>query len=163
MPYRVDVMKILIVYDSIFGHTAQIARAIALALKEANTVRLFTVQEARGVDLLDTDLLILGSPTRGFRPTPNMAEFAEGLDTVGTGKWAAVFDTRLDLDTIEPAPLRWVVEAGGYAASRLAAQLTRHGFAIRGEVTGFLVSGTEGPLKKGELERAADWAASLIA
>ena len=156
-------MKITIVYDSIFGNTAQIAKAIGVALREANVVRLLTVQEAKSVDLADTDLLIVGSPTRGFRPTPAISEYAEGLGTIGTGKAAAAFDTRLDLDTIQPAPLRWVVDAGGYAVMRIAASLARHGFSVNPNTPGFLVTGTEGPLKEHELQRAAAWGLTLPA
>jgi flavodoxin len=156
-------MKIVIVYDSVFSNTAGIAKAIAGALDDANAVSLLTVQEARGVDLSDTDLLIVGSPTRGFRPTPMIAEYVEGLGSIGAGKSAAAFDTRLDLETIQPPPLRWVVDAGGYAATRIAASLSRHGFTLKAETAGFLVTGTEGPLKHGELERAAGWGLSLTA
>lgn len=156
-------MKITIVYDSIFGNTAQIAKAIADALgTTAHSVGLLTVQEARTEALADTDLLIVGSPTRGFRPTPQISEFVEGLHGLPTGKSAAAFDTRLDIETIQPAPLRWVVDAGGYAASRIAASLERHGFAVRADNAGFLVTGTEGPLKAHELERAGSWALSLV-
>lgn len=112
-------MKITIVYDSIFGNTAHVAKVIAVALRGSNAVRLLTVHEAKSADLADTDLLIVGSPTRGFRPTPTISEYVERLGTVGAGKAAAVFDTRLDLETIEPPLLRWVVVAGGYAATRL--------------------------------------------
>lgn len=111
-------MKITIVYDSIFGNTAHVAKVIAVALRGSNAVRLLTVHEAKSADLADTDLLIVGSPTRGFRPTPTISEYVERLGTVGAGKAAAVFDTRLDLETIEPPLLRWVVVAGGYAATR---------------------------------------------
>jgi len=151
-------MNVTIVYDSIFGNTATIAKAIAAALGDGNVVRLATVQEARGSGLSDTDLLIVGSPTRGFRPTPQISEFVEGLDRVTPGKLAAAFDTRIDLETVNPPPLRWVVDAGGYAATRVASALQRHGFELKGSVGGFLVSGTEGPLKTGEIERAIEWA-----
>jgi len=155
-------MKITIVYDSIFGNTAKIAKSIALALKDLAAVRLLTVQEAHDANLTDTDLLIVGSPTRGFRPTPAIAEYVEGLGALGTGKSAAVFDTRMDLETIQPPPLRWVVDAGGYAASRVASSLARHGFDVKSDAPGFLVTGTEGPLKEHELERAAAWGLTLV-
>ncbi|HWA19336.1 MAG TPA: flavodoxin domain-containing protein [Devosia sp.] len=155
-------MSIAIVYDSIFGNTAEVARAIAAALEPDGPVTLVPVHEARALDLGGVDLLIVGSPTRGFRPTPAISEFVEGLDKVAPGKAAAAFDTRLDLETITPAPLRWVVDAGGYAADRVAAMLERHGFALRGGNGGFLVTGTEGPLKDGEAERARRWARSLL-
>jgi flavodoxin len=154
-------MKITIVYDSIFGNTAQVAKAIAVALRVSHTVRLLTVQDARSADLSDTDLLIVGSPTRGFRPTPMILEYVEGLGTIGIGKSAAAFDTRLDLETIQPPPLRWVVDAGGYAVTRIAASLARCGFSVSLDAPGFLVTGTEGPLKTNELERAAAWGLGL--
>lgn len=78
-----------------------------------------------------------------------------------TGQSAAAFDTRIDLETITPISLRWVVDAGGYAATRIASSLARHGFTIKGAPEGFLVSGPEGPLKDRELERAADWSLTL--
>lgn len=157
-------MSIAIVYDSIFGNTAEIAKAIAAELEASKTVRLLAVWEAKSIDLGDVDLLLVGSPTRGFRPTPATVEFIEGLAaTAGAGRRAAAFDTRMNTEEIHPAPLRWVVEAGGYAADRIAAMLDRKGFAPAGPDAGFLVGGTEGPLKPGEIERARVWARSLLA
>lgn len=155
-------MHVTLVYDSVFGNTATIARAIAEALRIGNDVRLATVQEAKTLDLAETDLLIVGSPTRGFRPTPQISEYVEGLDHVPPGKAAAAFDTRIDLETVNPPPLRWVVDAGGYAANRVGNMLERHGFVLKGGIAGFLVSGTEGPLKAGEMQRAVEWAKALV-
>ncbi len=154
-------MKIRIVYDSIFGNTALIAKAIADRLAAGHDVTASTVQEARGSDLVDTDLLIVGSPTRGFQPTPGIAEYLASLAPMPGA--TAVFDTRLDPETINPPPLRWVVEVGGYAADRMASALRHRGLAVRQEHGAFLVGGTEGPLNPGELERAADWASRLVA
>jgi flavodoxin len=155
-------MKIFIVYDSIFGNTATIAKAIAARLGTDHEVALATVQEARGHDLSGTDLLIVGSPTRGFQPTPGIAEYIAGLSEPAATLSAAVFDTRLDPETINPPPLRWVVEVGGYAASRMASALRHRGYVVRDELGAFLVGGTEGPLNPGELERAGDWAGGLL-
>ena len=157
-------MNIAIVYDSIFGNTAQIAKAIASQLEAANTVQLLNVADARSADFAGIDLLIVGSPTRGFRPTPTTAEFVEGLPAnIGAGKRGIAFDTRMSLDDIHPAPLRWVVDAGGYAADRIDTMLKRRGFEVSGTPAGFMVSGTEGPLKDGEIERAKSWAAAQVA
>lgn len=156
-------MAIVIVYDSVFGNTAQIATAIRDALADSHPVRLLAVTEAGGLDLSDVELLIVGSPTRGFRPTPAVSEFVEGLDAGKTaGRRAAAFDTRMSLDDIHPAPLRWVVDAGGYAADRIAGMLAHRGTTPAGAPAGFLVGGTEGPLKPGEIERAKAWAKTLI-
>lgn len=131
-------------------------------LAPGNELRLASVQDARDFDLTTTDLLVVGSPTRGFRPTPSISSYIEGLDRVAPGKLAAAFDTRLDLETVKPEPLRWVIDVGGYAASRIAASLERHGFVMKGGLAGFLVEGAEGPLRKGEIERALDWARNLL-
>jgi flavodoxin len=152
-------MSILIVYDSIFGNTGQVAKAMADELERTHAVKLASVQEARTLDLGGVDLLLVGSPTRGFRPTPEIQEFASRSDLP---KRAAVFDTRIDLDTIHPAPLRWVVQAGGYAADRLANELNEQGCTLVGEPEGFVVLGQEGPLRDNELPRAAAWARSLL-
>ena len=153
-------MNVTIVYDSVFGNTATIAREIAGALAADHAVRLVPVSEAKALAADGIDLLIVGSPTRGFRPTPAIDEFAGG-PLSGHGHRAAVFDTRLDAEEIHPAPLRWVINAGGYAAQRIAQDLERNGFTIA-DSAGFLVTGTEGPLKDGEVERAKGWARSLV-
>lgn len=155
-------MRTTIVYDSVFGNTADIARAIASACENAGPARLVPVAEARDLDLSDTDLLIVGSPTRGFNPTPAISEFLSGLPQSATGLRAAAFDTRMAKEAIHPAPLRWVVEAGGYAAQRIAHALEGKGFAIA-DVAGFEVTGQEGPLKPDELAHAGDWAQTLAA
>jgi flavodoxin len=157
-------MSIVIVYDSIFGNTGKIAEALAEELGEHHTVRLVPVGEAKGLDLSDPaiEMLIVGSPTRGFRPTPQISEFCDGLNQLTARNVpAAAFDTRIVLDTIQPAPLRWVVDAGGYAADRIAQMLGHKGLALEGSPAGFYVTGTEGPLKAGEIERAKLWAHSL--
>ena len=156
-------MAIVIVYDSIYGNTRQIAEAIAAGLEGKGEVRLMPVWNARSIDLSDVECLIVGSPTRGFNATPAISEFTAGLDAAKAARrLAAAFDTRLNLDDIHPEPLRWVVSAGGYAAERIAKGLVHKGFAVKGTGEGFLVGGTEGPLKPGEIERARAWAATLI-
>lgn len=155
-------MKVGIVYDSVYGDTAQIAKAMAAALEGSHEVRLAPVAEAASVDMAAMDLLIVGSPTRGFRPTPAIAEFVAGLK-VPAGQKAAAFDTRMNPGDIHPAPLRWMMDAGGYAADRIAVALGEKGCTLTGAPGGFLVGGAEGPLKPGEIERAAAWARALVA
>ncbi len=157
-------MRIAIVYDSVFGNTGKVAEAIAAAFDPSHEVRLLPVRQARNLDCTAVDLLIVGSPTRGFRPTPDMAEFVGGLEgRDAPGCRAAAFDTRMDPEQIHPAPLRWVINAGGYAAERLQRDLKGQGFSEAGTSAGFLVTGTEGPLVEGELDRAATWARALAA
>lgn len=73
-----------------------------------------------------------------------------------------MFDTRIDLASVRPGALRWGVSVGGYAGSRMDEMLRSRGYTRKGEIAGFLVTGMNGPLKAGEIERAADWARSLV-
>ena len=65
----------------------------------------------------------------------------------------ATFDTRISA--------RWV-RTFGYAAGRIAGRLKRKGDILVLSPEGFFVKGTKGPLKEGELERAASWAKEII-
>lgn len=155
-------MTVALVYDSVFGNTAEITRAIARGLEAGGrAVTLLQVAETHDFDPTGYELVVAGSPTRGFAPTPSIVEFIGGLPE-GTGAVAA-FDTRLDLDAINPAPLRWVVNAGGYAATRIGDALKRKGYALKEPNGDFKVSGTEGPLLAGEIERAEAWGKALAA
>lgn len=108
-------MNALVVFDSRYGHTEQIAQAIGGAIG-------CRVRKAAGVDpagLTHLDLLILGSPTHGGWFTPAIREMLEVWPALD-GLQAAAFDTRTD--TIWNRILRF-----GYAAPRLARALEDKG------------------------------------
>lgn len=68
-------MKALVVYDTFFGNTEQVARAIAVGLgAEAVKVDSFTPGQLAGLALL-----VVGSPTRGFRSSPKDQGLPEGV------------------------------------------------------------------------------------
>jgi len=50
----------------------------------------------------------------------------------------------------------------GYAAGRITNSLEGKGGYLAAESEGFIVEDSEGPLKKGELERAANWAKGIV-
>jgi flavodoxin I len=154
-------MKTLILFDSYFGNTEQIARAIGQQFEneQSKTLR---IDEVKSEDLNNVNLLIIGSPTRGFRPTENINTFIKGkLTNDLKGVNVAVFDTRIALETIKSKAFRFLVNTGGYAASTMAKQLTKKRASLIASPEGFLVTGEEGPLKEGELERAAEWGRQL--
>lgn len=152
--------KALIIYDSVFGNTEQIAHAIGEALAAQSAVAVARVGEVKQEMLTGVQLLLVGSPTRGFRPTPAITEFLAALPAL-QGVRAAAFDTRLDASEIKPSVFGWIVNRGGYAETAIAKQLAARGAALAAPGAGFIVLGTEGPLKDGELARAAEWAKSL--
>jgi flavodoxin len=72
-------MNVLIVFDSFFGNTEKIARAIGNSFGEAHNVKIVRVQDFTADLLSGTNLLIAGSPTRAFRPSEGTQKFLEEL------------------------------------------------------------------------------------
>jgi flavodoxin I len=142
-------MKALVVYDSTYGNTAKIAQAIG----EAIGSQVLRVGEVNPADLKGFDLLIVGSPTHGGWFTPEIKSRLNASPAL-EGVNVAVFDTRV---ASKVGALLF-----GYAAPRLARSLQGKGGNLLGPPEGFFVLGTEGPLKDGELERAADWAKDVV-
>jgi flavodoxin len=159
-------MKVLIVYDSVFGNTEQIAQAIGNALGSQKDVEILRVSNVKPQQLTGLKLLIVGSPTRGFRPTPAISNLLKSIPKNGLkGVKVAAFDTRFTMDEIESSVfiLLILVNIFGYAAKPIADRLKKKGGDLIMPPEGFYVKGTEGPLKEGELERAADWAKQIMA
>lgn len=157
-------MKTLIIYDSIFGNTEQIARVIYNAFSHHQDIELIKVTHVEPQQLTGLKLLIVGSPTRGFRPTPAIKKLLGGIPVNGLkGVRVAAFDTRISTDDIESRIGRFFVNQFGYAAQPIADRLKKKGGELIIAPEGFLVKGTEGPLKEGEVERAAEWARQIIA
>jgi flavodoxin I len=144
-------MKALIVYDSVYGNTEKIAKAIGAAI--TGEVGVVGVGEVNSSELKTIDLLIVGSPTQGGRPTPPIKDFLDRIPEASLkGIKVAAFDTRI--------PTRWV-GIFGYAAGRIARSLKTKGGTLISSPEGFVVKGREGPLKEGELEHAASWAKEI--
>jgi flavodoxin len=145
-------MKILVIYDSVYGNTEKVARAIAEGI--ANDVIVIPAKEAKPADLEGLDILFIGAPTQGGRPTQDMQNFLKDIvKTDIKGLKFASFDTRISA--------KWV-GIFGYAAGRIAKNLQKKGATLVKEPEPFFVTGTEGPLKEGETERAAAWAQEVV-
>lgn len=145
-------MKSLVAYDSLYGNTAEIAKAIGAAIGDG--VKVLPVGEVQPSDLEVLELLIVGGPTQGGRASPPMREFLDGLPKSAVkGVDVAAFDTRMTT--------KWV-KLFGYAAGKIGKALERKGGNLLLKAEPFWVTGGKGPLKEGELERAADWAKQVV-
>jgi flavodoxin len=144
-------MEALVIYDSKHGNTAQIAQTIGDAIS-APVLRPDQVDPA---DLREVDLLIVGSPTHGGWPTEAIQGLLKASPALG-GLAVAAFDTRTATIWNRILPF-------GYAAPRIAKSLGASGGNLLAPPEGFIVLGMEGPLKDGELERAAAWARQIAA
>jgi len=162
------VMRSLVVYESWFGNTRELAGTIAAALAHEGEVTLLSVDDALP-SLDEFDLLVVGAPTHvhglsSKRSRRGAIEQSgqEGEPGVGVKGWleelpllgrpqVAVFDTRAH----KPQVLV------GSAAYGIARRLKAHGYRLVAEPESFFVDGTPGPLLDGELERAAEWGRAL--
>ena len=145
-------MHTFVVYDSQFGNTERIVNIIANTLLEFGQVRAVRVNQIHAVELQGVDLLVVGCPTQGWRPTPAMRSLLEHLPAGSlNGLAGACFDTRFQRS-------RWVT---GSAARSIARQLRKKSASLLLPPESFFVEGTKGPLVEGEAERAAAWAQEL--
>ena len=147
-------MNTLVFYDSQFGNTERIAQVIADTLRAFGQAQAIRVDPARPVEFQGVDLLILGCPTQGMRPTPAMQSFLGKVSYQSlSGLAVACFDTRF-------RGFLWKSSA----APRMARQLRMMGVEPLVQPESYFVKAMkkEGPLLAGEVERAATWARMLF-
>lgn len=145
-------MKVIVVYDSLYGNTEKIAKAIGGALD--GEVKVLRVAEANPAEIQSPDFLIIGSPTQGGKHTEAMQTFLDKIpeSSLKSIKVAA-FDTRMTTK---------FVKIFGYAAGRISNILKSKGGDLVVSPEGFFVTGSKGPLKEGEIERAVSWAKNIM-
>ncbi len=151
-------MKGLVIYDSVFGNTKKVAEAIAAALGYP----LMPVILVKAEELKEYEHLVWGTPTRGFRPTEVVTNLIKALPAGSLqGVKISAFDTRMDVKEVNNKVLTFMESIFGYAADPIAKGLVKKGAVRVGAPEGFFVNASEGPLRDGELERAAAWAKGL--
>lgn len=142
-------MNALIIYDSWFGNTRNVAQALARTLHECVPLRLVPVREVDVNELQGVRLLVIGSPTQQYRPTPALQALLEQISHgMLQGVIAGAFDTRYRISC-------W---SSGSAAWSIARFLQDTGAVLALPPESFFVSEVEGPLEEGEIERATHWA-----
>jgi flavorubredoxin len=161
-------MKAIVVYESLWGNTAAIAKAIAEGI--GPEARVLSTAEATAAVTADADLIVAGAPLHAFRLStdkirdtlatkkdakapappdlshPSMRSWLAALPN-GKGK-AVAFETRF----------KW---SPGGAAGSIMKGLKRAGYSKAAKPQKFLVTGIYGPLKNGEVERAKAWGGEL--
>ena len=159
-------MKSVVVYESFYGNTESVARAIAEGLARGGPSDAVHVGAVDPSMLVDVDLLVVGAPThvwglpraRTRSATPAAADagplLRDWLKSVpdGSGRPATSFSTRLD----KPRLLT------GSAAGGVARRLKRRGWRIAASPMSFVVGGNEGPLERGQVEQAKAWGDELV-
>ncbi len=161
-------MRALVVYESMFGNTREVAEAVAAGLGDhLETTRCEVETAPASAD--GWDLIVAGGPTHAFslsRPSTRADAVSKGADEgsvrVGLREW---------LDDLRPSTARQafacfdtrvvaVRHLPGSAARKAARMAQSAGFRLLGRES-FWVSATPGPLVDGDLERARMWGSSL--
>jgi hypothetical protein len=159
-------MKAIVVYESLWGNTAAIARAIADGL--GPEARALSTAEATAAALAEVDLIVAGAPVMAFSlPTeqiregqarkpggappdlshPSMRAWLQAL-SAGSGRYAA-FETRL-----------WWSPGG--ATGGITRGLEQAGYHPIAKARRFIVTkGGNNALRAGEVEKARAWGAEL--
>lgn len=145
-------MKTLVVYDSKFGNTERLARAIGEIIGDGEPAAVMAASSASAHDLAGLDLLLVGGPTQAHGLSPALKAFLDGLPPDAVRNLPTVtFDTRIH------GP-RFLT---GSAALASAKRLEKKGARLLMPPESFLVTGTEGPLAEGELARARTWVTAV--
>ncbi len=170
-------MKALVIYESMYGNTHEIAEAIAEGLERVGEIELASVTQISPESVGDRDLLVVGGPTHmhgmsraGSRRAaaeaaekddelkmdpdasgPGLREWLDDLPKTSTGGVGAAFDTRLDKSAL----------LVGSAAKGITKLLRRHGYGALADPESFFIEDSGHHLKDGELERARRWGGRL--
>ena len=136
-------MKALVVYESMWGNTREIAEAVASGLGRHVEVGTVDVQVAPAALPADLDLIVLGGPTHA----DGLREWLDRLPSTTTGPAFAIFDTRLGI--ARPLP--------SSAGRKVAKMIADRGYRLVSEPHSFYVHGHDGPLEHSERSRAALW------
>ncbi|PUB23445.1 flavodoxin-like protein [Promicromonospora sp. AC04] len=165
-------MTAIVLYESMFGNTRQIAQAIGDGLSDFTDVR---VEPASAGPDLAVDLVVIGAPTHAHTlPQASSREEA--------AKWAADPEQHLDLEpdasksgvrewieSLSTAPAGWVAFGtrvdiprifAGDASAGIERRIRRLHSRPVADSECFLVT-TKNVLVDGELDRAREWGRSL--
>ncbi len=158
-------MKAIVVYESLWGNTAAVARAIAEGIGPG--ARVLSTTQAKPESIAGADLIVVGAPVLGFSvpsevmlkginaqresmppdlTQPAMRSWLDALPK-GNGRSAA-FETRI-----------WWSPGG--ATGGIERGLKKAGYRNIAKARRFIVKGKYGPLRDGELEKAKLWGAEL--
>ena len=163
-------MKALVVFESMFGNTEQIAQAVAEGLRASMPVDVTEVINAPADPAEDVTLIVAGGPTEAFsmsrtttradavrqggrpgREEFGLREWMDALPSRRSNVKLATFDTKIDKMRHLP----------GSAAKGAAKAGRHHGFDLAVPPESFFVRNTAGPLAEGELDRARAWGQRL--
>jgi flavodoxin len=146
-------MNTLVIYDSLYGNTKEIADTITNVFSRYGQSRLVVASQVTDHDFTGIGLVALGGPTQRHGLSPVIDALLDRTQPEKlSGISAVAFDTRMHFNS-------WL---SGSAADRIAKRLRQYGVDLLLPPESFFVKGAEGPLEQGEQVRAAAWARTVI-
>ncbi len=160
-------MKAVVVYESLWGNTAAIARAIAEGI--GPETQALTTDAANAEALAGADLVVVGSPVIAFslptesslqslRTSPNRAPSPPDLSHPSMRSWLDALPKGQGYCAAFETGLWW---SPGGAKGAIVSRLQAAGYRPAAKERRFVVKGAYGPLRDGELEQARLWGAEL--
>lgn len=148
------------VFDTTYGSTEMVARAVAEVLGWHGPVRTLRAEDVKPGHLEGVTLLVVGTPSRSSRPSDAVRGWLAGL-ALGqlAGVRVAAFDTRLDDERHRLAA--WWARRVGRAADAVLARLEDLAGEPAAATDGYRLERVTGPLLEGETDRARAWAEAL--
>ena len=162
--------RALVIFESMWGNTEQVARAVADGLGETMAVDLVDVAQHPGPPDDEVDLVVAGGPTHAFsmtragtRADARDKGARQGAVDAGLREWLAdlpkgshhakfaTFDTKVRGARLLP----------GSAARSADREAHRHGYDDVTHPESFWVKDMAGPLVEGEAARARSWGRDL--
>jgi len=142
-------MKALVIYDSTYGNTKEIALCISAGLGSISQA--VPVSEFKKEFLKEVTHLIVGSPILGWRPSEKTNRWLDSLESEElNGIKVVSFDTRVK------------IFFHGDAANKILRRLIDKGGEKLSDPKVFFVKDKEGPLFEGEKERAEEWGKEIL-
>lgn len=155
-------MNTLIIYDSAYGNTAKVAYVIENEASAFGNVKHVMAKDFKASDIAEVDVMFIGSPTQGGRPTQPISDLVNSLASdVYKRIPVATFDTRFATDD-HGFGLKILMKTIGFASPKIAASIKHKSGRILGSPEGFIVDDKEGPLLEGELKRTAEWTKKIL-
>lgn len=162
-------MVALVVFESMFGNTEAVARAVAEGIATRMPVSVVEVGQAPDPGRSVVDLLVVGAPTHAFglsrqRTRDAVAEQA-GHPVISAGRGVREWLDRASSCSLPAAAFDTHVSAPdlpGHAGRRAQRKLRSLGCRMVTGTESFAVGGTQGPLGAGELDRARAWGVELV-
>ncbi|MFQ6125512.1 MAG: flavodoxin family protein [Candidatus Heimdallarchaeota archaeon] len=146
-------MRVLVVYESKYGNTKQVAETIVKGIQDAKGIET-VLTECKDVDfnkIVDYDAILVGTPNHMGSPTRGMKKFVDKLGKLNLeGKQTAVFDTYIKNDFEK-------------AVKKLENRIKEKVPGLKRIVPGLSirVDGMKGPISEGELPKCAEFGKKL--